>query len=141
VKLPDLLWLNQLKLNQLKLVRKLNEQNVFMERKTGFALNAVEMNYAKLMEKTRHNAEIAVDHHFVRMVDKSINAENAVVHHFVNMVKERMDVETAVDLGLVLILITNTNARSVPLLVFDTMFNVVLIVCYWIPTCEGDVNS
>jgi hypothetical protein len=119
-----------------------------------------EMVCAKLMVKERLDAKIAVDHHFVGMVDKSSNAKNVVDHRFVNMVKERMDVEivvahqfvgmvdkssnveTAVDLLLVLILPTNTDARSVPLLVLDIMFNVVLIAFCWTQTFEdpGPIN-
>jgi hypothetical protein len=129
--LPGLLWLNQL-----KLVRKLNEQNVFMERKSGFALNAVEMNYAKLMEKTSTLVRNVVEVVYVYMAKERHNAEIAVDHHIADMVKERRNAETAVDLLLVLILITNTNARYVPLLVFDTMFNVVLIAFCWIQTFE-----
>jgi hypothetical protein len=130
---------------------------VFMVKERLDAEIATDHHFVRMV-KERYNAEIAVDHHFVnmvsksldarnvvdhhfvRMVDKSSNAKIAVVHHFADMVKERMDVEIAVDLGLVLILPTNTNARSVPLLVFGIIFNVVLIVCYWIPTCVGDVN-
>ena len=131
MKLPDLLWLNQL-----KLVRKLNEQNVFMARKTGFALNVEEMEYVKLMEKTNMRAKSVVVQLIVIMENERADVKIVVEDQFASMGKKSIDVKIVEDLALVLILVTNLDARFALLLALDTMFNVVLIAFYWIQTLE-----